>query len=82
LSYSRFNLSNTVLSKRKIERLIAEKLVTFGYDPRRMNTIQGLKCRGHTLSILKTFSEAIGLANRGTENINSYKKLESVLKNL
>ena len=36
--YSRLNISNTVLSKRKIERLIAEKLVT-GWDDPRLHTI-------------------------------------------
>jgi len=73
--YSRLNISNTVLSKRKIEKLIADKLVT-GWDDPRLHTIQGLRRRGYTPSIINNFCEAIGVARKGNENITGYKKLE------
>ena len=73
--YSRLNLSNTVLSKRKIEKLIDEKHVT-GWDDPRLHTIQGLRRRGYTSTVILAFCEAIGVARRGNENITDYKKLE------
>jgi glutaminyl-tRNA synthetase len=73
--YSRLNISNTVLSKRKIEKLIENKLVT-GWDDPRLHTIQGLRRRGYTPSIINNFCEAIGVSRKGNENITSYKKLE------
>lgn len=73
--FSRLNMSNTVLSKRKIEKLINEKFVTGWNDPR-LHTIQGLKRRGYTNTMINTFCEAIGVARKGNENLVSYKKLE------
>ena len=73
--YSRLNLSNTVLSKRKIEALINANHVN-GWDDPRLHTIQGLRRRGYTSSMINTFCEAIGVARKGNENITSYKKLE------
>ena len=73
--YSRLNISNTVLSKRKIEELINIKAVT-GWDDPRLHTIQGLKQRGYTPSIINNFCEAIGVSRKGNENITDYRKLE------
>ena len=64
-----------MLSKRKIEKLIDGKYVN-GWDDPRLHTIQGLKRRGYTPSMINTFCEAIGVARRGNENVTSYKKLE------
>ena len=74
--YSRLNLTNTVLSKRKIEKLIANGLVTGWNDPR-LHTVQGLKRRGYTPSMINDFCEDIGVARKGNENYTSAKKLES-----
>jgi glutaminyl-tRNA synthetase len=73
--YSRLNISNTVLSKRKIEKLIADKHVIGWNDPR-LHTVQGLRRRGYTPSVINAFCEAIGVSRKGNENITSYKKLE------
>ena len=73
--YSRLNISNTVLSKRKIEELINGKMVN-GWDDPRLHTIQGLKRRGYTPSMILKFCEKIGVARAGNENFTSYKKLE------
>ena len=73
--YSRMNISNTVLSKRKIEQLI-DTGRCFGWDDPRLHTIQGLRRRGYTASVINKFCAKIGVARSGNENITSYKKLE------
>ena len=73
--YSRMNISNTVLSKRKIEKLIDTGRVK-GWDDPRLHTIQGLKRRGYTPSVINKFCAKIGVARTGNENLTSYKKLE------
>ena len=73
--YSRLNITNTVLSKRKIEQLINEGHVD-GWDDPRLHTIQGLRRRGYTPSMINTFCEAIGVSRKGNENYTSFKKLE------
>lgn len=73
--YSRLNISNTVLSKRKIEEMINTGLVS-GWDDPRLHTIQGLRRRGYTSSMINKFCERIGVARSGNENLTSYKLLE------
>lgn len=73
--YSRLNLTNTVLSKRKIEELINTKRVT-GWDDPRLHTIQALRRRGYTPSIILAFLDDIGVARNGNENYTDVKKLE------
>ena len=73
--YSRLNVSNTVLSKRKIEQLVNEKHVR-GWDDPRLHTVQGLRNRGYTASMINAFCEAIGVSRKGNENMTSYKKIE------
>ena len=73
--YSRLNISNTVLSKRKIEQLVNEKWVS-GWDDPRLHTIQGLRRRGYTASMINAFCARIGVARSGNENLTSYKLLE------
>uniref|UniRef100_A0A7S3HZG3 glutamine--tRNA ligase n=2 Tax=Favella ehrenbergii TaxID=182087 RepID=A0A7S3HZG3_9SPIT len=73
--YSRLNISNTVLSKRKIEALINKGFVS-GWDDPRLHTIQGLRRRGYTPSMINKFCAKIGVARTGNENLTSYKKLE------
>ena len=73
--FGRLNMSNTITSKRKIERLISENYVS-GWDDPRLHTIQGLRRRGYTPSMINTFCEAIGVARHGNETLTSYKKLE------
>ena len=73
--YSRLNISNTVLSKRKIEHLVFNNVVN-GWDDPRLHTIQGLKRRGYTPSMINKFCAKIGVARSGNENLTSCKKLE------
>lgn len=58
-SYSRLNLMNTVLSKRKLTWLVDEKLVD-GWDDPRMPTVQGILRHGLTVEGLKSFIIAQG----------------------
>ncbi len=61
IEFARLNLSHTVLSKRKLLQLVAEKMVD-GWDDPRMPTISGLRRRGYTPSSIKNFCEEIGVA--------------------
>lgn len=73
--YSRLNLTYNVLSKRKLEKLVNEGLVT-GWDDPRMLTLMGLKRRGYTPPMINAFCDDIGVSRKGNENITDIKKLE------
>ena len=77
--YSRLNISNTVTSKRKCEALINTGKIT-GWDDPRMHTIQGLRRKGYTPTIINKFCASIGVARNGNENITSTKVLEHVAR--
>ena len=74
--YSRLNISNTVTSKRKLEALITKGLIR-GWDDPRVHTIQGLRRKGYTPTIINKFCNSIGVARSGNENITSYRVLEN-----
>ncbi len=59
--FARLNLTNTVMSKRKLLRLVNEKLVD-GWDDPRMPTIAGFRRRGYTPESIRNFCEMIGVA--------------------
>ena len=61
IEFARLNLTYTVMSKRKLLRLVQEGLVT-GWDDPRMPTISGLRRRGYTPESLRNFCERIGVA--------------------
>ncbi len=61
IEFARLNLSNTVLSKRKLLQLVTEKNVD-GWDDPRMPTLSGLRRRGYTPSSIRSFCEGIGVA--------------------
>jgi glutaminyl-tRNA synthetase len=58
--FARLSLGYTVMSKRKLRQLVAEKLVT-GWDDPRMPTISGLRRRGVTPEALRNFAYHIGI---------------------
>jgi glutaminyl-tRNA synthetase len=63
IEFARLNLSYTVMSKRKLLRLVEEGHVSEWDDPR-MPTISGLRRRGYTPESIRTFCERIGVAKR------------------
>jgi glutaminyl-tRNA synthetase len=63
IEFARLNLTHTVMSKRKLLRLVEEGYVR-GWDDPRMPTISGLRRRGYTPEAMKDFSERIGVARK------------------
>jgi len=61
IEFARLNLTYTVLSKRRLLRLVQEGLVR-GWDDPRMPTIRGLRRRGYTPEAIRNFCERIGVA--------------------
>ncbi|WP_158961992.1 glutamine--tRNA ligase/YqeY domain fusion protein [Myroides fluvii] len=61
--FARRNLSHTVVSKRKLARLVSEGHVT-GWDDPRMSTISGLRRRGYTPASIRNYADTIGIAKR------------------
>lgn len=65
IEFARLNLNYTVMSKRKLLRLVQEGHVR-GWDDPRMQTISGLRRRGYTPESIRTFCERVGVAKRGS----------------
>jgi len=61
IEFARLNLTNTVMSKRKLLRLVRDGLVC-GWDDPRMPTLSGLRRRGFTPAAIRDFAERIGVA--------------------
>ena len=61
IEFARLNLTNTVMSKRKLRLLVEQGLVS-GWDDPRMPTISGLRRRGYTPESLRDFCDRIGVA--------------------
>ncbi|WP_416399248.1 glutamine--tRNA ligase/YqeY domain fusion protein [Allohahella sp. A8] len=60
IEFARLNLNYTVLSKRKLKRLVDENIVNGWADPR-MPTIAGMRARGFTAKALNHFCRMIGV---------------------
>ncbi|MEZ4874530.1 MAG: glutamine--tRNA ligase/YqeY domain fusion protein [Flavobacteriaceae bacterium] len=71
--FARRNLSHTVVSKRKLLKLVQEGVVT-GWDDPRMPTISGLRRRGYTPASIRNFADSIGVGKR--ENLIDVSHLE------
>ena len=61
IEFARLNLSHTVLSKRRLLRLVEGGYVN-GWDDPRMPTIAGLRRRGYTPEAIRDFCDRIGVA--------------------
>ncbi|CAM4279753.1 glutamine--tRNA ligase/YqeY domain fusion protein [Paenibacillus tarimensis] len=59
--FARLNLTNTVMSKRKLKMLVDERVVD-GWDDPRMPTISGLRRKGFTAEAIRAFCREIGVA--------------------
>jgi len=71
--FARRNLSHTVVSKRKLAKLVEAGIVDSWDDPR-MPTISGLRRRGYTPESIKNFVDSIGVGKR--ENVIDVSHLE------
>jgi glutaminyl-tRNA synthetase len=65
IEFARLNLSFTVLSKRRLLRLVTEGHVK-GWDDPRMPTIRGLRRRGYPPAALRDFVDRVGVAKRNS----------------
>ena len=61
IEFARLNLTNTIMSKRYLRRLVEEGYVS-GWDDPRMPTISGLRRRGFTPESIRDFCDRIGVA--------------------
>ena len=77
IEFARLNLNYTVMSKRKMLRLVDEGHVD-GWDDPRMPTLSGMRRRGFTPSAIRSFCERVGLAKR--ENVIEMELLEFCLR--
>lgn len=66
IEFARLNITNTVMSKRYLKKLVEDGAVT-GWDDPRMPTLTGLRARGVPAAALKNFCEAIGVAKANSE---------------
>ena len=65
IEFARLNLSHTIMSKRKLLKLVESGVVT-GWDDPRMPTISGLRRRGYTPKSIRDFCERIGVSKRNS----------------
>ncbi|HYK05398.1 MAG TPA: glutamine--tRNA ligase/YqeY domain fusion protein [Thermoanaerobaculia bacterium] len=73
IEFARLNLTYTVMSKRKLLRLVQDGIVA-GWDDPRMPTITALRRRGYTAAAIRNFVERVGVAKR--ENVIDVGLLE------
>jgi glutaminyl-tRNA synthetase len=75
--FARLNLSYTIMSKRKLLKLVEDKVVS-GWDDPRMPTISGLRRRGYTPNAIRKFVETVGVAKR--DNVIDVALLEFCIR--
>ena len=75
--FGRLNLTNTVMSKRKLKQLVEEGYVD-GWDDPRMPTISGLRRRGYTPESIRNFCRELGVAK--TSGVVDEKMLEHFVR--
>ncbi|MBS0848607.1 glutamine--tRNA ligase [Citrobacter sp. JGM124] len=75
--FSRLNLEYAIMSKRKLNLLVTEKIVE-GWDDPRMPTISGLRRRGYTAASIREFCKRIGITKQ--DNTVEMASLESCIR--
>ena len=71
IEFARLNVTNTIMSKRYLKKLVDEGKV-MGWDDPRMPTLSGLRRRGYPPEALKDFCERIGVSKANSEVQESY----------
>eukprot|EP00644_Phytophthora_capsici_P016859 jgi/Phyca11/512063/fgenesh2_kg.PHYCAscaffold_121_\ len=77
--FARLSMTYTVLSKRKLLKLVTSKTVR-GWDDPRMGTLNGLRRRGFTPEIIKQFCKEIGVTR--VQSTIQIERLHSVARNI
>ena len=77
IEFARLGIDHTVMSKRKLRKLVEENYVS-GWDDPRMPTLCGLRRRGYTAAAIRSFCERIGVAK--SPNTIEYGFLEHCLR--
>ncbi|MEO7795704.1 MAG: glutamine--tRNA ligase/YqeY domain fusion protein, partial [Thermoanaerobaculia bacterium] len=77
IEFARLNVTHTVLSKRKLLRLVTEKAVS-GWDDPRMPTLAGIRRRGIPPAALRDFCERIGVTKQ--ESVVDYPLLDHCVR--
>ena len=77
IEFARLGIDHTVMSKRKLRKLVEEHYVS-GWDDPRMPTLCGLRRRGYTAAAIRNFCERIGVAK--SPNVIEYGFLEHCLR--
>ena len=77
IEFARLGIDHTVMSKRKLRKLVEENYVS-GWDDPRMPTLCGLRRRGYTAAAIRSFCERIGVAK--SPNTIEYSFLEHCLR--
>ncbi|MCL2897438.1 glutamine--tRNA ligase [Brenneria tiliae] len=75
--FSRLNLEYAIMSKRKLNQLVTEKIVE-GWDDPRMPTISGLRRRGYSAASIREFCYRIGVTKQ--DNNVEMAALESCIR--
>ena len=77
IEFARLGIDHTVMSKRKLRKLVEENYVS-GWDDPRIPTLCGLRRRGYTAASIRNFCERIGVAK--SPNVIEYGFLEHCLR--
>ena len=77
IEFARLGINYTVMSKRKLRRLVEEKYVS-GWDDPRMPTLCGLRRRGYTPKSIRNFCDRVGVTK--SDNTIEYAFLEYCLR--
>jgi glutaminyl-tRNA synthetase len=67
IEFARLNLNYTVMSKRKLRRLVEEGYVN-GWDDPRMPTLRGMRRRGYTPEAIRDFVQRMGISTVANSN--------------
>ncbi len=78
IEFARLNLTNTVMSKRKLRKLVEEGHVA-GWDDPRMPTLAGMRRRGYTSAAVRDFIDRIGVSK--ADSTVDHRLLEYCVRN-
>ena len=77
IEFARLNLTNTVMSKRKLRKLVEEGHVA-GWDDPRMPTLAGMRRRGYTSAAVRDFIDRIGVSK--ADSVVDHRLLEHCVR--